>query len=164
LGRNDYDKGSDILFSALKKGNFKTVLAGNFQNSEFLKLGNVEFIGFLENIEIFFKKIDVFLLPSRREGLPRVILEAFSFGIPVIASNVGGVSEVVVENYNGFLFQSENVDEFLKKIGIFIQNPKLVLEISENCIKTVEEKFLSKHMLHRLSELFNSVGICASLL
>ncbi|MEO0202747.1 MAG: glycosyltransferase family 4 protein [candidate division WOR-3 bacterium] len=149
IGRNDYDKGVDILLKAYKLKRFKLVLAGNFENSEFLKY-DVEHLGFINDISLFFNKIDVLILPSRKEGLPRVILESFSFGIPVIASNVGGVPEVVKENYNGFLFESENVYELLEKINLLEKNPKIILQISNNCIKTIEEKFLKHHMLERI--------------
>ncbi len=149
IGRNDYDKGTDILLKAYKLRKFKLVLAGNFKNSEFLK-HNVEYLGFVNDISLFFRKIDVLILPSRREGLPRVILEAFSFGIPVIASNVGGIPEIVKENYNGFLFNSENVQQLLEKIEFLENNPNLILQMSSNCIRTIEEKFLKQHMLERM--------------
>lgn len=154
LGRNDYDKGIDILLKAYKIKKFKLVLAGNFENSEFLKY-DVEYLGFIKDKKMFFDKIDVLILPSRREGLPRVILESFSFGIPVIASNVGGIVEIVKENYNGFIFECENVNQLIEKIEFIEKNSKIILEISKNCVKTIEEKFLPEHMLERILKVIN---------
>jgi glycosyltransferase involved in cell wall biosynthesis len=154
LGRNDYDKGTDILLQAYKIKKFTLVLAGYFENSEFLKY-DVEYLGFIKDKKVFFDKIDVLILPSRREGLPEVILESFSFGIPVIASNVGGIPEIVKENYNGFLFESENVNQLIEKIEFIEKNPKIILEISKNCVKTIEEKFLPEHMLERILKVIN---------
>jgi len=140
LGRNDYDKGTDILLQAYKIKKFKLVLAGYFENSEFLKY-DVEYLGFIKDKKMFFDK--------------EVILESFSFGVPVIASNVGGIPEIVKENYNGFLFESENVNQLIEKIEFIEKNPKIILEISKNCVKTIEEKFLPEHMLERILKVIN---------
>ncbi|MCS7244594.1 MAG: glycosyltransferase family 4 protein [candidate division WOR-3 bacterium] len=156
LGRNDYDKGTDILLNSIKIKKFKLILAGNFENSEFLKYENVSYLGFIYNIEEFFRKIDILILPSRKDAFPRVILEAFSFGIPVIASNVGGIPEIVKENYNGFIFESENVKNLIEKIEMVENNPSMILNMSKNCIKTIEENFLPNHMLKRILPLLSS--------
>jgi len=53
--------------------------------------------------EIFFKKIDIFILPSNSEGLPVVLMEALSYSIPIISTNICGIPELCKNNYNGFL-------------------------------------------------------------
>jgi len=64
-----------------------------------------------EKIGQYYQQTRVFVLPSRTEGLPSTVLEALSCGIPVVASNVGGVSEVVQNGKNGFLFDISNVSD-----------------------------------------------------
>ncbi len=64
----------------------------------------------MKDIRPYMKIADVLVLPSKREGLPRVILEAMSMGKPVIATNVAGCREAINHNENGLLVPPENVD------------------------------------------------------
>jgi len=73
----------------------------------------------------YMRACDVFILPSRREGLSSAILEALSCGVPIIASNVGGNRYVVVNGFNGFLYSKENHEELAKAITLLAQNDEL---------------------------------------
>lgn len=64
---------------------------------------NVEFKGFSEDVETYLKNCDIFVLSTNYEGLPISIIEAMSYGMPIIATNVGGNSELVENGKNGFL-------------------------------------------------------------
>ena len=80
---------------------------------------------------------------SASEGIPVTIMEAFSFGIPVIATDVGGVNEIVIDGYNGFLvnknFDIKTVHELILKFNN-LDLPERI-QICENAKKTWEEKF-----------------------
>ena len=65
---------------------------------------HVHFLGFLENAANYLKAFDIFLLPSIKEGLPYVLLEAAQADIAVVASNVGGIPDIVEDNKSGLLF------------------------------------------------------------
>lgn len=77
---------------------------------------NVKFYGKVANSEIFnlLKKMDLFLMPSRTEGLPRALIEAMAMGLPAIGSNVGGIPELLDEEW---IFESENEEELSEKIS-----------------------------------------------
>jgi glycosyltransferase involved in cell wall biosynthesis len=92
------------------------VIIGNGPQSGPLKhiasnLKNVFFLGEKQDVEKFYPAFDVLMLPSQMEGLPLVILEAMISGTPIVASNVGSISEVVKEDINGFL--SPNPNDYL---------------------------------------------------
>lgn len=100
-----------------------------------------EFLGYIEDKTSFFENIDLFLLPSYLEGMPTVILEAMSFGKPVVASNVGGIPELITNNVNGLLCKPGDIDCFSKSIisitkdkasGFNRENKKILLEFSKD--------------------------------
>ena len=85
------------------------------------------FLGAIDNSEVyeFYRKnqVDLFINVSSSEGLPVSIMEAISFGIPVIATDVGGTSEIVFNEYNGFLLNKEfSIEELSRKIIFLMEN------------------------------------------
>jgi len=72
---------------------------------EAAKLPNVVFTGHVDNVGDHLNAMDVFLYPSRHEGLGSVLLDAMVFGLPVVATRVGGIPEIVRDGVNGFLFE-----------------------------------------------------------
>ena len=76
-------------------------------------LDNVEFAGFVENVEDYLAAFDVFLYPSLHEGLGSSILDAMHFGLPIVASDVGGIPEIVEDRVNGLLVRPDNPGELV---------------------------------------------------
>lgn len=115
VGRVIVDKGCDCLLRACKiiadrRRDFKLYLIGDGDVIYFedmaKKLGikrRVVFTGFQRDLREFLLKGDFFVLPSRGEGLPISMLEAMAYGLPIIATNVGGISEVINDGENGYL-------------------------------------------------------------
>jgi glycosyltransferase involved in cell wall biosynthesis len=96
---------------------------------------NISFMGGFDNKEIarIFREIDVLIVPSIwYENSPLVIQEAFAARVPVIASAIGGIPELIEDGINGWLFQSGNVDDLYGRIIRIIQNPSLIEEIRDN--------------------------------
>lgn len=118
VGFDCYIKGFDVIAKSVKyilansNSNFKIVLVGLDQNREIeyrnliKKLGVDDYfllLGIRNDIDIILDATDVYLQPSRTEAISLAIMEALHHGIPVIATNVGGIPEVVKEDINGFI-------------------------------------------------------------
>lgn len=82
---------------------------------------NCHFLGNIVNAGAYCSKADLFMLPSNYEGLPMVIIEAMSFGKPVVASNVGGISEIVRNGTNGYVVEN-SAKTFAMRIREILQN------------------------------------------
>lgn len=82
---------------------------------------NCHFVGNMPNAGAYCSKADLFMLPSNYEGLPMVILEAMCFGKPVVASDVGGISEIVRNGENGFTLENK-AELFAEKIRYILEN------------------------------------------
>lgn len=128
VGRLDYQKGYDLLIEAMRKLDKKFYLTILGQGEDAAKLeqlaksfdieDNITFAGFQSNPYIYMIHADLFILSSRYEGLPNVVLEANACGTPVVAFNCpGGIGEIIENGVNGFLCECENIDELAEKIN-----------------------------------------------
>lgn len=102
------------------------------------KIKNVYFHDFVKNTDEIYSKIDLLVVPSKMEALPLVIFEAMSRGIPVVASNVGGIPEIIKNGYNGFLAEP-NVKSFIDKITRIMENPEIINDFGKNYAQTLSE-------------------------
>lgn len=92
---------------------------------------NVYFLGSIPNAGMYNSIADLFVLPSNYEGLPMVILEAMSTGKPVVASNVGGISEIVINGENGYVVEN-TPQAFAEKISCILENEETCRLFAEN--------------------------------
>jgi len=105
---------------------------------------SIKFMGGFENSKIvdIFSNIDVLIVPSIwPENSPLVIQEAFLTKISVIASNIGGIPELVRDSVNGLLFRANDTDDLYDKVKLIINNPDVIEKLRHNIstIKTIEE-------------------------
>lgn len=119
---------------------FRLTIVGTGVEENFLKqrvdsLGlreHIEFIGNISPQEMpgYFKSADAFILASYSEGRPNVILESFAAGVPVIASKIDGVSELVEENITGLLFSPGDSVQLASKIKLLKMNRNLRIDLA----------------------------------
>lgn len=86
------------------------------------------------------EQVDIVVVPSISENYPLVVREALSAGVPVIASRVGGIPEILTHLHNGILFDSNDKEELRRWLQTFIDNPSLIDELKRNIgpVKTME--------------------------
>ena len=86
-------------------------------------------------------QINFFILPTRADCTPIVIAEAFSAGVPVLATNTGGIPSLVSEGVNGFMFAQDDVQGYVQRITQLINAPLQYERISQNCIQSYNTTF-----------------------
>ncbi len=110
-----------------------------------------------DQVKAYFESCYCFVLASRTEGMGRVLLEAMACGKPVIGSNVGGIPDVIQGGRNGFLFESENVDDLADKLDRVLSDPDLARRMGEEGRKIVEEKFSSEQYCLKFKAMLDDV-------
>lgn len=98
---------------------------------------NVFFLGNIPNAGVYCSIADLFMLPSNYEGLPMVIIEAMSFGKPVVASNVGGISEIVTNGKNGYTVENKS-NVFAERIKYILENDDVYARFSKCALERFE--------------------------
>ncbi len=113
-------------------------------------------VGFVKHADRYLRAFDMFMLPSIKEGLPYSILEAGQAKLPTIASNVGGVSDIIENGVNGILITKGRSGEITRAIEHLVENPALQKQFGEKIREKVEREFSLDQMLERTLELYNS--------
>ena len=146
VGRLSKEKGLDVLASAVKMlpSNPVKVIGGGeldkFANSEF----GDSYLGFqpLGSILMSMRHAAYLLLPSIwYENFPRTIVEAFACGLPVIASRIGALADIVVDGKTGLLFEAGNAEDLAKKIAWAEAHPTEMIKMGKNARAEYDAKF-----------------------
>ena len=96
------------------------------------QLANVVFSGWRQDLDVVYSAADIVVLCSDNEGMPLSLIEASSIGVPIIASNVGSVCEIVTNEENGLLVEAGNIDSFYNSTTRLLENPSLRQKMSES--------------------------------
>ncbi|AZQ61543.1 glycosyltransferase [Flammeovirga pectinis] len=149
---------SITLFKKLEKTNknIEFIIAGDgpeYSNilNKFSNEPNIKIIGHVSGEEKrkIFQSSDIYLFPSYYEGMPTSVLEAFCFGLPVVASNVGAIKEILKDGM-GFIINEHNLIDYEDKLIKLIHNTKLRQTISNNNKKIGNSLYLSSIVIKNI--------------
>ncbi len=116
--------------------------------------GNIIVTGFRDDPYNVLNIFDIFALTSLHEGLPMALLEAMSLGKPVISTDVGGVSEVITNRYNGILIPPENTKNFSDACLLLMNDDALRKKISDNARNTVIDDYSVEEVAQKVIKLY----------
>lgn len=167
ISRFDYQKNMqlayDIAYIFKNNSKIKFTWIGDGEDLPILKYKaklnnvNIDFIGFTTEPLDYLSKGDIYLSTSRFEGLPYALIEAASLSLPIIASDVVGNNECVINKFNGFLFKSLN--EAVECINICINNPTLLNNMSEASYQHYENNFTISKMIKKLTIIYSKYNV-----
>ncbi len=168
-GRLDHQKGFDLLVRTARlakeqKLNWSFLIVGKGKlHKELEKMASEEGVedifklaGFSSEVPVLLRSADVFVLPSRYEGMPNALLEAMAVGKASVATKVNGAPELIEDHKSGFLSETENYRELFDHIKEILENEKLKSEIEKRAKARVSEMFSIDQMINRLESLFAS--------
>jgi glycosyltransferase involved in cell wall biosynthesis len=170
VGRLVYRKGVDLLIKAWEDvvvvhPSCTLLIAGIGEEQEKLKNlcrdlgieGNVLFLGHINNVEEYFKVIDLFVLPSLLEGMPNTLLEAMACRLPVIGTKIGGVVDIIKDRGNGLIVTPGNVEELKDAILTLLENKYLSEAIAEKAYNTIIKSYTIDKVLDKYVLLYKKV-------
>lgn len=103
-----------------------------------------------ENLQTYYDQIDILLMPSRSEGFGLVAIEGMARGCVIVASNTGGLSEVVIDKKVGLLHQKENTSDMIEKIHHLLENPQTIEIYSQKA-----QNYVKRFSYEQYAQLFN---------
>lgn len=160
---DDKHKGQSIIIDIAKKietshPEIHFLFVGGGCDEELFKemakgLTNITFEGFVENVNDYIKCFDMFVFPSRNEGLGSTLLDVMKIGIPIIASRVGGIIDIIKDGENGFLFDINNPEE-LKKLLLNLYTNREKMEYLKTTAQQEVKKYSAKNMTESYRKLY----------
>lgn len=169
VARQEYQKGQDILLKALtllprdilekvhllivgREGKLTTSLLKFIEVNKLEK--NISFLGHRTDIPELLKMSDIFVFPSRFEGLPGVLIEAEAAGLPVICTNLPMMKEVVEVDRNALVFEINNEKQLAECISKLVLDENLKNEFALESKKIFDEKFLLDSVHQKMYNLY----------
>ncbi len=160
-------KGQYYLIEAMKKvqvtyPNIHLIFLGkgkdkeNYQQQS-TELTNITFEGFVNNVGDYIHALDLFVFPSLNEGLGSILLDVIQAKVPIAASNVGGIPDIIKHNYNGLLFPSKNSEAIFQAIEKLYLAKELREKLSNNAYKDINN-FSYEKMADKYLELYQSIN------
>jgi glycosyltransferase involved in cell wall biosynthesis len=116
---------------------------------------DVVFTGFQRDVGEHLRRLDLFVLSSLHEGVPISLLEAMTMGIPVISTRVGGIPEVLTDNHNGLLVESDDAEALSAAMIKVATDPKLGQRLAENARSAVANEFSFERCLSNTISLYS---------
>ncbi len=165
VGRISREKGVDILVKAFTKlKDIDLLIVGDgpllpYLRKQFGHYKNIHFLGKVEREKALrlIKGADVFILPSRYEGLSTALLEAMACGTPVIASRVGGNTELIEDGVTGLLVSPGDEKELIKDIIFLVNNRKIAQSLADKAKEKVVRYYNWEKVFRKYLKLYYSL-------
>ena len=117
----------------------------------------ISFVGTVDNVDKYYEKADIFVLPSLSEGSSNSLIEAMNSSIPVIGSNVPGINDMITNKYNGMLIDPKKAATLIDAITELIINNDFRKKIARNGHKCIKENFSLKNMINNHAKIFDLI-------
>jgi glycosyltransferase involved in cell wall biosynthesis len=119
---------------------------------------HVQWLGDLADVSTVLAALDVFVLPSRTEGMSNALLEGMAMALPVVATAVGGTPEVISDGQSGLLVPADNPSAMAAAIGRVLDDAAFAARLGAAARHTVEERYGARSMVRRLEAVYAAVA------
>jgi glycosyltransferase involved in cell wall biosynthesis len=118
---------------------------------------HVKFLGWIDDLRSVLPRWDIFVMPSLEEGFPIAALEAMAAGLPVVASGVGGVPELVEDGKTGWLIPPGDVEALAARLRHLLRSPEEQLRMGANARARVRDHFSLAQMTENFGKLYDEL-------
>lgn len=112
------------------------------------------FLGYVPDASRYLKGLDIFVLPSLKEGLPYAIMEAMLAGLPIVASRVGGIPDLIEHKKNGYLVEPKNAVLLSEAIKELLKDRKTRFALGKTAAEKIKRSFTFQEMIEKTSALY----------
>ena len=172
VGRLHPQKGLDILLSAFKEassqrphlvwrlwilgeGSLYAELTAEVKRLELDEM--VKFHGQVDSVSAYLAKADIFVLPSRSEGMSNALLEAMTHGLPSIATNISGNTDLIQDGKNGLLVEPDDPKDLTEKLIRLADNDQLREHVGRAARRTIEVTYDIEHVADQYRQLYQAL-------
>jgi glycosyltransferase involved in cell wall biosynthesis len=145
-------KRQDVFFVMIGDGELRIEIEQKIQ--KFGIQNNIKLLGWRDDVIHVIKMFDISVLTSLWEGLPMVLLESMASGIPVVATRVDGTQEIIKNDYNGFLVECHDVENFVTKIMLLLDNEELREKFIKNSNNLLVDEFDKAVVIEKIKNLY----------
>jgi len=117
----------------------------------------IQFLGGIHNLESQLSRADIFVLPSRSEGFSNAIVEAMAASLPVIATDVGGNAEAVVDGITGYIVPPEDPDALRSAIEKLLADPGMAMRMGVAGRRQIAERFTTEAMMSGIVAIYRKL-------
>ena len=170
LGRMKRDKGvldlADIIDSVVSEepktfflfvGPDEGYLRKEIQKRALKSTKRISFLEYTQTPEDYLAASDILCLPSYREGFGSVIIESAACGIPTVASRIYGITDAVVDNVTGLLFEPRDIKDLESKLLLLVQSPNLCQQLGKAAQERAVSEFSEHILINALGDLYNDI-------
>ncbi len=143
----------DILLLVAGNGKYRAFLEKEIKRQDVSK--NVCLLGFIPEVATYMKAFDIFIFPSHTEALGYALLEAGAAALPVVATSVGGIPEVITDNTSGILILPGHPKQLASAISRFLENTTLRKRMGETLMRHIHTNFDFERMVTDTIALYN---------
>ncbi len=169
VGRLDRQKGYDVLLNAmaqLHRQDIHLVLIGTGPEERALKeqmrslhlSEQVHFSGYRRDVPRILKAFDLYIQPSRFEGMPNALMEAMAAGCPVIASKIDGIRDLVVDGQTGWMIEQEDINNLAQAILYALSNRGEAYQCGLQAQESIRKNYTINNMLDAWEQILSSPG------
>lgn len=161
---NDHKRLSDLIeaISIIKNKNVKLLIVGDGRDKDLIleKIrkyaieDKVVMVGFQQDTSLYYSMMNIFCIPSSREGFGLVAAEAMMHRLPVLATKVGGLADIVVDGETGFLVPPFNPGVIAEKLDVLIENPALRTQLGKAGFTRAMKSFTSERYCKEIEKLY----------
>lgn len=160
FNNNNIFKGENVFQEVLEKieTSFELYIVGkqlSVNNQHLTQVHHFAPIRDREKLAALYNTVDVLLFPSKADNFPLVPLEAMACGVCVLASDIGGIPEMIKHQHTGFLFREK--EELITILNNLLEQPETILNIGNEANKSVKENFISEEMEKKYMNLYKSI-------
>ena len=119
----------------------------------------VHYLGWIDakKKDKYLRKCNIFVLPTYFEGLPMSLLEGMAYGCACVATEVGGIPQVMTDGEEGMMIAPKDVQDLKRAVSKLMQSQELQRKLGTNARKRVEENFEITKSVHRLLEIYKEI-------